>query len=75
VNTVRCQAHALAAATDADTVVDIPPDGVPDGLAYDRSPGPDPNPPWDAGPPDAAVAMDDVLVVLAQVGLSCIDPP
>jgi len=55
--------------------VDKDGDTVKDGQAYDRSPSAGPNPPWDAGPPDAAVAMDDVLVVLAQVGLSCIDPP
>jgi len=52
-------------------------DTVPDkeGLCYDRSSGPEPNPPYDAGPPDGAVTMADVLVVLAQVGLSCIEPP
>ncbi|MGB6894520.1 MAG: S8 family serine peptidase, partial [Dehalococcoidia bacterium] len=61
--------------TDADTVADIPADGVPDGQDYDRSPSPDPNPPWNAGPPSGAVAMDDVLAVLAQTGLSCIEPP
>jgi len=55
--------------------VDIPPDGVPDGLAYDRTPSALPNPPWDAGPPNGAVAMDDVMAVLAQTGLSCIPPP
>ncbi|MGB6836631.1 MAG: flexitail domain-containing putative surface protein [Dehalococcoidia bacterium] len=54
---------------DGDTVADK------EGLCYDRSPGAEPNPPWDAGPPDGAVSMDDVLAVLAQVGLSCIDPP
>jgi len=61
--------------TDADTVVDIPPDRIPDGQDYDRSPSATPNPPWDAGSPDDAVAMDDVLAVLAQTGLSCIPPP
>jgi len=48
---------------------------VKDGLEYDRSPSVEPDPPWDAGPPDAAVTMSDVLAVLAQVGLSCSGPP
>jgi hypothetical protein len=42
-----------------------------EGLCYDRSPSPAPNPPWDAGPPNGAVNMSDVLAVLAQVGLDC----
>jgi len=50
-------------------------DTVPDGRDYDRTPGPEPNPPWDAGPPNGAVAMDDVLAVLAQTGLDCSGPP
>jgi len=54
---------------DADTVPD------PEGFCYDRSPSSALNPPWDAGPPDGAVAMDDVLAVLAQVGLDCSGPP
>lgn len=61
--------------TDGDTVADIPPDGVPDGRDYDRSPSAEPNPPWDVGPPNDVIAMDDVLAVLAQSGLSCADPP
>lgn len=44
-----------------------------DGLAYDRSTGPSPNPPWDAGPPNGIVDMGDVLAALAQVGLDCGD--
>jgi len=55
--------------------VDKDADTVKDGQDYDRSPSLVPNPPWDAGPPSGAVAMDDVLVVLAQVGLSCVGPP
>jgi len=50
---------------DGDTAADK------EGLCYDRSPGAVPNPPWEAGEPDGAVAMDDVLTVLAQVGLAC----
>jgi len=50
-------------------------DTSPDGRDYDRSPGGLPNPPWDAGPPDGAIAMDDVLANLAQVGLDCSGPP
>jgi hypothetical protein len=40
-------------------------------LEYDRSPSADPNRPWDAGPPDGAITMGDVLAALAQVGLKC----
>jgi hypothetical protein len=50
---------------------DLNGNGIRDGLEYDRSPGPLPSPPYDAGPPSGAIAMSDVLVVLAQVGLSC----
>ncbi len=52
-------------------------DTVPDkeGLCYDRTPGPLPNPPNDAGPPNGAIDISDVLVVLAQSGLSCAGPP
>jgi len=41
------------------------------GLRYDRSPSPLPDPPVDAGPPDGAVTMGDVLAALAQIGMSC----
>jgi len=44
------------------------------GQDYDRSPSLEPKPPWDAGPPDGAVNMADVLAVLAQVGLACSGP-
>jgi alpha-tubulin suppressor-like RCC1 family protein len=54
---------------NADTVADK------EGLCYDRSPSPAPNPPWEVGPPSGAVNMSDVLAVLAQVGLSCAGPP
>jgi len=50
-------------------------DTARDGRDYDRSPSADPNPPWDAGPPDGAVSMGDVLAALAQVGLDCNGPP
>jgi outer membrane protein assembly factor BamB len=52
-------------------------DTAPDkeGLCYDRSPSALPNPPWDAGPPDGAVSIQDVLAVVAQVGLDCSGPP
>jgi hypothetical protein len=61
--------------TNGDIVVDIPPDGVPDGRSLDRSPGPAPNPPWDAGPPNGVIDMGDVLAALAQFGLDCSGPP
>lgn len=54
---------------DADTVPDK------EGVCYDRSPSPLPNPPNDAGSPNGAVNMADVGVVLAQVGLECSGPP
>jgi hypothetical protein len=46
-------------------------DAVEDGRDYDRSPGSLPNPPWDAGPPNGAVTISDVMAVSAQVGLDC----
>ena len=46
-------------------------DTIEDGRDYDRSPGPLPNPPYDAGPPSGAVNFQDVVVVLNQVGLDC----
>jgi Tol biopolymer transport system component len=49
-------------------------DTVEDGRDYDRSPGPEPNPPYDAGPPDGAVNLQDVVAVLRQVGLACSAP-
>jgi RHS repeat-associated protein len=50
-------------------------DTVEDGLDYDRSPSAAPNPPWEAGPPDGAVTMADVLAVQPQVGRNCIGAP
>jgi len=50
------------------------PPPVRDGRDYDCSPGPLPNPPYDAGPPDGTVNLGDV-VVLKQVGLDCSGPP
>ena len=61
--------------SDGDTVADIPPDSLPDGLVYDRSPGPAPNPPWDAGPPNGFVDIGDALAALSQFGLDCSGPP
>jgi hypothetical protein len=61
---------------NGDTLNDVTPPLHPikEGVKYDRTPSSVPNQPWDAGPPDAAVTMSDVLAVLAQVGLSCIGP-
>jgi hypothetical protein len=42
-----------------------------EGLCYDRSPGPLPNPPYDAGAPNGAVNFQDVVIMLNQVGLVC----
>jgi hypothetical protein len=49
--------------------------GTKAGLDYDRSASPAPNPPWGAGPPDGAVSINDVLVLVAQVGLNCSGVP
>jgi hypothetical protein len=62
--------------TNGDTVADIPPDGVADGLAYDRTVSAEPNPPWDAGPPNGVVNMIDVGAAMAQVFVvNCSGPP
>jgi hypothetical protein len=50
-------------------------DTVKDGVDYDRSPGSPPDPPWDAGPPNSAINLQDVVMVLRQVGLDCVGPP
>jgi hypothetical protein len=57
---------------NGDTVIN---DADRVGLRYDRSPSALPNPPWDAGPPNGAVSMSDVLAVVDQVGLSCSGSP
>jgi hypothetical protein len=56
---------------------DVEGDGVPDeeGLCYDRSTSAPLNPPWDAGPPNGAINLSDVLAALAQVGTSCPGSP
>ncbi len=62
--------------TDGDTVADVPPDSVPDGLGYDRSPGQGVDPVTGidpAGPPDGVVDVRDFLAVLAQFGVDCSD--
>jgi hypothetical protein len=62
---------------DGNTTNDIPPPlhQIEEGVKYDRSPSPGANPPWDAGPPNGAVNMQDVLAVVAQVGLNCTGTP
>jgi hypothetical protein len=50
-------------------------DTIADGVDYDRSPSPPPNPPWDAGPPNSAISLADVGAVLAQSGLDCSELP
>jgi len=50
-------------------------DTVEDGISYDRSPGVEPNPPWEVGPPDGAINLADVIAQLAQVLLDCSGPP
>jgi sugar lactone lactonase YvrE len=58
---------------NGDTAVTEEGDQV--GLRYDRSPGPLPNPPFDAGPPSGAVNLQDVVAVLKQVGRACTGVP
>jgi uncharacterized repeat protein (TIGR01451 family) len=61
---------------NGDSTNDIPsPHQIKEGEKYDRSPGPLPNPPYDAGPPDGVVNLQDVVVVLKQVGLACTGVP
>ena len=54
---------------DADTTPDE------EGRCYDRTPSTEPNPPHEAGPPNAAIDISDVLAVLAQAGLDCSGAP
>jgi len=56
--------------TNGDTVWDIAPDGVDDGLSYDRSAAP----PF-SGPPNGVVDMGDVLAALIQFGHDCTSAP
>jgi subtilisin family serine protease len=58
-------------ASGADYDCDKDSDGIADGVDYDRTPSVEPNPPWDAGPPDGVVDIRDVLAVLIQFGLDC----
>jgi hypothetical protein len=44
------------------------------GRQYDRTASAEPNPPFDAGPPNGVVNLSDVLAALAQVGLECVGP-
>jgi hypothetical protein len=51
-------------------------DSVKDGLDYDRTAGSGPNPPWDAGPPNGVVDMQDVLAAIGQAfWVDCSGPP
>jgi hypothetical protein len=63
--------------TNGDTTADIPPDGLEDGLGYDRSPGLPPSGGADpAGEPNGVVDIGDVLAALAQAYLAdCTLPP
>jgi hypothetical protein len=62
---------------DGDTDNDIPPPlhQIEEGVKYDRSVSPAPNPPWNAGPPNGAINLSDVLAALAQVPLACTGGP
>jgi hypothetical protein len=57
---------------DGDTTDDAPySHEIPEGQKYDRSPSAEPNPPWNAGPPNGAISAADVLAALIQAGLDC----
>ena len=56
---------------DFDYVTDNNGDGMPDGEQLDRTPSIVPSKPWQSGPPNDTVTLQDVLVALAQVGTSC----
>ncbi|OGO49684.1 MAG: hypothetical protein A2148_00490 [Chloroflexi bacterium RBG_16_68_14] len=43
--------------------------------ALDRSPPPPGAEPWDLGPPDGAITIEDVLAVAGQFGHRCLGPP
>jgi hypothetical protein len=66
---------------DGDTGNDIPPPLQPikEGLKYDRSPGPGPDPATGidpAGPPDGTIDLRDLLATVAQAFVvDCISPP
>jgi len=44
------------------------------GRRYDRQPSALPNPPWEAGQPDGAVNLQDLVLIFKQVGLDCRPP-
>jgi hypothetical protein len=46
-------------------------DGLSDGAQLDRTPSTVPGEPWRSGPANGAVSLQDVGVVLAQVGHNC----
>jgi hypothetical protein len=56
---------------DAAYEADVNGNGVRDGLEYDRSPSPPPNPGYDAGPPSGAIGLSDVLAANSQSGNKC----
>jgi hypothetical protein len=47
-------------------------DGIPDGEQLDRTLSANPAKPWQSGPPNDAVSLQDVGIALAQVGHVCI---
>lgn len=48
---------------------------VDDGREYDRTPSSISGKPWRSGPPNNAVSLQDVGVLLSQVGDNCANPP
>jgi outer membrane protein assembly factor BamB len=50
---------------------DLNANGIPDGQEYDRTSSTTPGQPWRSNAPNGSVAIQDVLVALAQVGTNC----
>jgi hypothetical protein len=50
-------------------------DGLADGVQLDRTPSTTPGKPWRSAAPNNAISLQDVGVVLAQVGHNCNPPP
>ena len=62
-------------AKDGDWNADTSIDGLDKvGRRYDRQPSTFPNPPWEAGGPDGAVNLQDLVLIFKQVGLDCRPP-
>jgi hypothetical protein len=50
-------------------------DGIADGIQLDRTPSTIPGEFWHAGPPNDAISLQDVAVILSSVGHNCAPLP